>query len=125
MEQKIQHPIEEIAAVTSADELTAIQRKVKDIHVEESIQNYIVELVQSTRRDERLFIGASPRGSVALFKAAQAHAAMEGRDYVIPDDAKALAVPVLAHRLIPRGARSWEAAEEIMKSLLLKVPVPA
>jgi MoxR-like ATPase len=125
LEQKLRHPIEEIEAVTSAEELLKIQQKVKEVHVEESVQDYIVHLVEETRKHERLFLGASPRGSLALFKGAQALAAMQGRNYVLPDDVKALAIPVLAHRIIPRGARNWEASEEIMKSILLKVAVPA
>lgn len=125
MNQKIHHPIEEIHPVIDTGELLAFQRKIRTVHVDESLQNYIVELVNRSRHDDRLFLGASPRGSLALFHGAQALAAMQGRDYVIPDDIKPLVIPVLAHRIIPRGVRSWEASEEIMKSLLLNLPVPA
>jgi MoxR-like ATPase len=123
-DQILQHPIEEINSVVSAEELLLTQKKVRETHLEESVENYIVQLVEATRADERLFLGASPRGSLALFKVSQAWAAIHGRDYVIPDDVKQLALPVLAHRLIPRGVRTWEASEEILKSILLKVPVP-
>lgn len=124
LDQKLHHPIDAVGPVVSSDELSTIQTKVKEIHVEESVQNYIVQLVEETRKEERLFLGSSPRGSLALYKVSQAYAGIHGRDYVIPDDVKQVALPVLAHRLIPRGIRTWEASEEILKSILLKLPVP-
>lgn len=122
--QKEKHPIDEIKPVITKEELLNLQHQVRAVHMDQSLQDYLVKLVNRTRSHEQLFLGASPRGSLALFKGAQALAALQGRDYVLPDDLKQLAIPTLAHRLIPRGPRTWEAAEEIMKSILMEIPVP-
>src|SRR5918998_2350729 len=105
-EQKRAHPLDEIAEVASVDELRVMQAGVREIYVDSSISDYIVRLVNATRSHPDIYLGASPRGSLALYRAGQAYAALSGRDYVIPDDVKALAVPALAHRLIVRTSAS-------------------
>jgi MoxR-like ATPase len=94
--------------------------------VVESIRRYILNLVHSTRNHPSLSLGASPRGSLALFRTAQARAALQSRDYVIPDDIKAVAVACLAHRMMinPENALSGETTEDVIRELLKKVEVP-
>ena len=99
-EQKRTHPLEDLAEVCSVDELTGMQDAVREIYVDSTISDYIVRLVNATRNHPDVYLGASPRGSIALYRAGQALAGLLGRDYVIPDDIKALAEPALAHRLI-------------------------
>lgn len=120
------HPIEDVACVVMPEELQSAQEAVKNIYVEESVRKYIVELVRETRRHADVALGASPRGSLALYKTCQAIAAIRGRDYVLPDDAKLLAVPVLGHRLIlkPETHLRGQTAEKVIASILSKVPVP-
>ncbi|MBI4786140.1 MAG: MoxR family ATPase [Chloroflexi bacterium] len=98
--QRVAHPIEEIGQVVSAEELIAAQRLVKEVYVDALVKEYILALIEATRKHPDVYLGASPRGSLALYKTAQARAAITGRDYVIPDDIKALAESALAHRLI-------------------------
>ncbi len=98
--QQRTHPIQEIAQVVTAEELTDAQRAVKDVYVDNLIKEYVLALVDATRKHPDIYLGASPRGSLALYKTAQARAAIQGRDYVIPDDIKLLAEPTLAHRVI-------------------------
>jgi MoxR-like ATPase len=99
-EQKRTHPLEDLSEVASVEELRQMQRGVREIYVDPAISEYIVRLTNATRNHPDVYLGASPRGSLALYRAGQAYAALNGRDYVIPDDIKALAVPALAHRLI-------------------------
>jgi MoxR-like ATPase len=98
--QQFHHPIESLQQTLSADELMAMQAHVREVRVEREIREYIVALVAATRQHQHVYLGASPRGSLALFHAAQALATLRGRDYVIPDDVKALVKPTLSHRLI-------------------------
>ena len=98
--QQYAHPIDSIEQVVSADELIAAQRFVKEVYVDALVKEYIMALVDATRKHPDVYLGASPRGSLALYKTAQARAAISGRDYVIPDDIKALAESALPHRLI-------------------------
>jgi MoxR-like ATPase len=105
-EQKRAHPLEELQVVVSVEELLALQAGVREIYVDSAISDYIVRLTNATRSHPDVYLGASPRGSLALYRAGQAMAALSGRDYVIPDDVKALAGPALAHRLIVRTAAS-------------------
>ncbi|MDP8905180.1 MAG: MoxR family ATPase [Chloroflexota bacterium] len=124
-EQKRTHPLDEIAEVAGVDELRAMQAGVREIYVESTVSDYIVRLVNGTRTHPDVYLGASPRGSLALYRAGQAYAALHGRDYVIPDDIKALAVPALAHRLIIKTAatvRDVDAAL-LVRELLESVPV--
>ncbi len=124
--QQLQHPIESIAPVFSAEEVLAAAEAVRAIYMAPSIKRYIVELTNRTRNNADVYLGASPRGSLALFRAAQARAALNGRDHVLPDDVKALAMPVLAHRLIinPAARLREVTAERIIQEILLAVPVP-
>jgi MoxR-like ATPase len=99
-EQKRTHPLDELSDVLSVDELREIQEAVREIYVDSTVSDYIVRLVNTTRTHPDVYLGASPRGSIALYRAGQALAGLLGRDYVIPDDIKTLAEPALAHRLI-------------------------
>jgi len=124
--QQLRHPIEQLEQVVSLSELLAAQEAVKSVRVDDLIKEYIVALVEASRRHPDVYLGASPRGSLALFKTAQAWAAVQGREYVIPDDVKALAVPALAHRLIisPAARIKNVEARQVVHSLLTSVPVP-
>jgi MoxR-like ATPase len=99
-EQKRSHPLDELTEVCGVEELRELQAAVREIYVDPSVADYIVRLVTATRSHPDVYLGASPRGSIALYRAGQALAGLLGRDYVIPDDIKALAEPALAHRLI-------------------------
>lgn len=94
------HPIDDLAPVARAEEVLACQEAVRDIHVDDKVRDYILGIVHATREHEDVLLGGSPRASIALFRTAQALAAIGGRDFVIPDDVKRMAQPVLAHRLI-------------------------
>jgi MoxR-like ATPase len=101
-QQQFAHPIETAEAVAGSGDLLELQTKVRDIYVDDLVKRYITSLVAATRDHPTIYLGASPRGSLALFRTAQARALLRGRDYVLPDDVKALAEAVLAHRLIIR-----------------------
>jgi MoxR-like ATPase len=105
-EQKRSHPLDELDVVCTVDELRAMQTAIRDIYVDPTVADYIVRLVGATRIHPDVYLGASPRGSIALYRAGQALAGLLGRDYVIPDDIKALAEPALAHRLIIKTSSS-------------------
>ncbi len=124
-EQKRQHPIEDLAEVVSTEELRELQAGVREIYVDSAVSDYIVRLVNATRTHPDIYLGASPRGSLALYRAGQAFAALAGRDYVIPDDVKALAVPALAHRLIVKTAATVRDVDSalIVRELLDSVPI--
>jgi MoxR-like ATPase len=124
-EQKRLHPIESVQQVLSLDELRQMQAGVKEIYVDQGVADYIVRLVGATREHADVYLGASPRGSLHLYKAAQALAAINGRDYVIPDDIKQLAVPVLGHRLIVRSQASLREVDNdaIVREVLSTVPI--
>ena len=120
-----EHPIAHIDQVVDGTRLLELQRQVWDVHVDDTVRDYVVRLVYATRKHSDLALGASPRGSLALFKTAQALAALRGRDFVIPDDAKALAVPTLVHRLIvrPESALRGYKTDGVMAELLDKTPL--
>ena len=124
--QENTHPIELLEAVVSSDEIVKIQDAVKTIYVDELVRSYIVSIVHATRDNEDIALGSSPRGSLAMARGIQALALMRGRDYVLPDDVKELAVPMLAHRIIvSSGARMQGITpEEIVARILDTVPVP-
>ncbi len=124
--QKEHHPITTLGQVAGLEELQAAQQEVTEVYTNDLVRDYIVSLVLATREYPDLYLGASPRGSLALFKTSRAWAAMEGRDYVIPDDIKFLAAPALAHRLItsPAARIRGVASGEIVKEILNTVPVP-
>ncbi len=117
------HPIETLQPVVDGSELPWLAEQVWDVHVDDTVRDYIVRLVHSTRQHPDLILGASPRGSLALYKASQALAALRGRDYVLPDDVKALVPLTLAHRCIvhPESALRGRTAERILVGILNEV----
>ncbi len=119
------NPLEDLKPVCDARQLMALQDETAEIYMHPVLKEYLVELVQATRGDSRIINGVSPRGSLALFRAARAYAFVRGRGYVVPEDIKTLAVPVLAHRLVTARTFGTQAtaAEEINR-LLSAVPVP-
>ncbi len=120
-----EHPVLSVQQVVDGGRLLALQRLVWEVHVDDTVRDYIVRLVGTTRRHSDLALGASTRGSLALFKAAQALASLRGRDYVLPDDVKTLATPALAHRLIvrPESALRGYTAIRVLDELLQSVPL--
>jgi len=124
--QQIAHPIEQLAQVVDAAELLDTQQEIRGIYVDGLVREYIVAAVAATRRHPEVYLGASPRGSLGLFRAAQARAALLGRDYVIPDDVKALAEPVLAHRIIvsPSARVRSIGSKAVVAEVLQSIPVP-
>jgi MoxR-like ATPase len=126
-EQKRVHPLEQLEEVLTVEELRELQVAVRETYVDSSVSDYIVRLVNATRTHPDVYLGASPRGSIALYRAGQAMASMLGRDYVIPDDIKALAEPALAHRVIIKTASTIHdvSAHTVIRELLSSVPVEA
>ena len=124
--QILRHPIEDLSAVTSASELQQVQQAVRSVHVDAGLQRYIVHIVGLTRDHPDVYLGASPRGSLSLMRASQARAMLQARDYVIPDDVKALAPAALAHRLImsPEARMRNATARGVIDQVLREVPVP-
>jgi len=127
-----EHPIHSVQAVVGRDEVLEMQEQVKDVHIDPSLKEYMVQLVGATRDHEKLSLGASPRASLGLMRTSQARAALFGRNYVIPDDVKEMARPVLCHRLVVRagvgasdGWRRQSEAAQIVADVLNRVPVPA
>jgi MoxR-like ATPase len=120
------HPVEEITQVVSVEELLAAQRAVKDIYLDEKVKDYIVEVVRRTREHPDVYLGASSRGALAIYRLGQARASLLGRDYVLPDDVKALAQAALGHRIIVGPAARIKDIEPdmIVKDILNQVPVP-
>jgi MoxR-like ATPase len=120
------HPIEELGAVVSASEVVAHQQSVRSVTVEEPVIDYVVSLARATRDHGDVLLGASPRAMISLTRAAQARAAMQARPFVLPDDVKAIATVVLAHRLVPRGRGTVASgtARDVVRELLERVPVP-
>ena len=125
-DQQFQHPIEELESVLSVKDVLKAQETIRSIHIAKPVKQYIVELVQNTRDHGDVYLGSSPRGSLGLYRASQAKAALLGRDYVTPDDVKAVVYPILSHRLIlAPGARLQNRNEtSILEELLEKVSVP-
>ena len=123
--QRLIHPLETIDQVLSSEELLRAQSASREIHLAESVKKYVVDVVTATRSHPDVYLGASPRGSLALSRAAQAYASMNGRDYVVPDDVKALAAPTLSHRLIlqPQARLKDLAATTVIAEILASVPV--
>jgi len=124
--QQRSHPLEQLAQVASVDELLAVQAQVREVEVAPALRGYIVDIVSATRVHPDVYLGASPRGSLGLFRAAQARALLAGRGYVLPDDVKALAEPVLAHRLIINPASRLKNVEAgtVIREILDSLPVP-
>lgn len=124
--QQYRHPITTLEQVVTNEELTAAQEAIKGVYAATSVKAYIVELTRQSRQHPDVYLGASPRGSLALYRTGQARAAMQGRDYVLPDDIKALVVPALSHRVIlgPAARLRDLTADQILQDIVGKVPVP-
>jgi MoxR-like ATPase len=128
-QQQISHPLELVKAVVSIEELLQLQVGVRDVFVHETVRDYIVEVVRATRDSPQLLMGSSPRGSLYLMRAAQAHAAFTGHEFVRPDDVKAIASAVLSHRVLPRsevrakGGTTEQTIERILEQVRVPVPV--
>ena len=124
--QRIRHPLESVEPVLDTHDLLELQQTVRGIHLEASLKNYIVELVNATRGHPDVALGASPRGSLALMRLSQALAATEGRDYVIPEDIRSVAVGALAHRLnlTPDRQMRGLTAEEVVQEVVETHPAP-
>ena len=119
-------PLEEVEAVTTPEEVLKLQEQRKDIRIEESIRNYIVKVARATREHAEIELGASPRATLALYQTSQAWAAIQGRDYVLPDDVKFMAPHVLTHRLMisPKAQLRGRRPEEMVADIVDSVPVP-
>ncbi len=124
--QQYKHPINSLGPVVSVEEVLEMQQFLRKIHIAPPVKQYLIDLVQHTRQHESIYLGASPRGSLGLYRASQALAAIEGRDYITPDDIQAVAGPILTHRVIlAPGARLQERSEEsILTEILETVQVP-
>ena len=120
------HPLESLQASTSKEALMEIQDTVRLVHVDESVTRYVVEISRRSREHPQVKLGVSPRGSLMLFRASQACAFMDGRDYVSPDDVQRLAVPVLAHRLILHSKAKYGGVrkETLVSEIVTSIPVP-
>ena len=126
--QKLKHPIEDVAPVMNAEEVQGIQEQVRRIHVSEQVLAYIMKLIEQTRESEGIIIGASPRGGLHLYRAAQVRAFLRGRDYSEPDDVKELAVAVLSHRIrcasIGSGSSAYAVAAREIRRIVDRTSVP-
>lgn len=125
--QRLVHPLETLASVLQREEVVKLQELVRNVRVDDALAEYILALTSQTRTIGSLEAGVSPRGSLALYRAAQAAALIEGRDFCIPDDVKTVAPPVMSHRLIfpsPRRQRQIDVALEIVRDILRDTPVP-
>jgi MoxR-like ATPase len=121
-------PVDTLAPVITAAEVVALQQEVRQVRVDDSLNDYILDLVHATREHPDIYLGASTRAALGLYRAAQARAFLDKRDYVIPDDIKCLAVPVLAHRILVKGFRQGaveSATEAIVEEILTQTRVPA
>ncbi|MGD6969402.1 MoxR family ATPase [Rossellomorea vietnamensis] len=119
-------PIEDLDAVISLEELRMLQEEVKEIIVDDTLKKYIVEIAHRTRLHAQVYLGASPRGSIALMRACQAYAYLKNRDYVIPDDVQYLAPFVFSHRIILKSEAKYEGitAEDVVERVIARIPVP-
>ncbi|MFN2299878.1 MAG: AAA family ATPase [Anaerolineales bacterium] len=124
--QQLRHPIEDLEPVASAADVVEAQKAVREVHIERGVRQYIVDLASRTRTLPDVNLGASPRGSLGLARAAQAHAVLADRDYVTPDDVKAVAIPVLAHRLLlsPSARLKGVTAKTLIEDILANTMVP-
>lgn len=124
--QQYEHPVNEVEHIVSVEELLQAQQEVKAVYVDKQVMRYIVDLTNATRHHDDVYLGASPRGSLALYRAAQAHASISGRDHVLPDDVKQLAEVTLAHRIIvgPAARIKDVTSEAVVAEVLRRVAVP-
>ena len=125
-DQQLQHPLETLLSVVSVEEVLQVMGEVKKVFLSQAIKRYIVELTSRTRKSDDVYLGASPRGSIFLARAGQARAALAGRDYVLPDDIKDMAIPILAHRIIvsPAARLRELSSDRIVEEILHKTSVP-
>ena len=129
--QRYRHPVDDLVPVVDGDDLLALQAAVRDVHVAEEVKEYIVSIAEATRRHAALYLGASPRGSLALYRLAQARAVLDDRDFVLPDDVKSLAYPALGHRVILssaariQGASTADAIAEVLAQVAVPGAVPS
>ena len=125
-EQQLTHPLDSLEAVVDIADLLDVQQAVRRVEVSAELRRYILDLIGATRKHPEVYLGASPRGSLALFRTAQTRAAILGREFVLPDDIKVMAVPALAHRiLVGSSARIRDVdARSIVQDILSSVPVP-
>ena len=123
---EFENPIDNLSSVVSLDEIISYQNEVTRVRTSPEIKNYIMAIVTETRKSEDIKLGVSPRGSLALHKAAKAYAFINQRDYVIPDDVKKMAVPVLSHRIMlsQKGKAAYSTQQNVIASILGTVPVP-
>jgi len=123
---QFENPLDSLAPVASISEISTIQEEVKSVHVDRSLRDYIVDIVGQTRKNPNILLGSSPRGSISLFKASQAWAYYNSRSYVLPDDIKKMAIPVLSHRLILNQEAKLKRirAEDVLVSILNSTNVP-
>lgn len=123
---QVSAPIEDLRPVVTLEELLELQKEVKQVYVDETIKNYIVNLAIETRNHGNVYLGVSPRGSIALMKAAQSYAFIQGRDYCLPDDIQYLIRAVFAHRIILKSEAKFEGitAEDVVDRVVARVPVP-
>ncbi len=124
--QARENPVESLPVVASAQDIIDLGNAVRRQHVDEALYDYILDLVAATRASEQLYLGASPRAAIALFRAGQALSLIKGRDYMIPDDVKELAEAVLAHRVVvrPETRLSGVGADEVVRELIAQTPIP-
>lgn len=125
--QKMAHPLDTLEAAISSTDVLVIQQEVRSVTLDEVVSKYILEIAGRTRQSQHLEVGVSPRGSLAIFRAAQSLAYVDGRDYVIPDDVKTLAGPVLAHRVISKGFTHENGsayALDVIDGIVKAVPIP-
>ena len=125
-EQTVDPPLDALEPVTTAREIVAVVDQARQVYVEDTLARYVVAVVQQTRTDERLYLGASPRAGIALLRVAKARALADGRDYLVPDDVKEVAEVVLAHRLIvaPEGRAAGLSDRELVREAVARTPVP-
>jgi MoxR-like ATPase len=121
-------PVDTLRPALSCEQIVSLQQSVREVTVEDSIHEYLLDLIEATRNSDDLHVGASTRGALCLYRASQALALVEGRDFVVPDDVKRLAVPVLSHRLITKGyvhgGNQRRTAEGVVERLLDEVAAP-
>jgi MoxR-like ATPase len=125
-QRRISHPITDLKPVAAAGEIAALQEQVTQVHVDPMVKSYLLALVDATRKEPNLRVGISPRGSLALYRAAQAYAALHNRDYVIPEDVKTLALPVVRQRMLLSSEAFVRGllADRIIESILDRTPIP-
>lgn len=124
--QQLKHPIETLLDVVSESEVLEMQEAIKNVFVSDGVKRYIVEIVRATRESGDVYLGSSPRGSLSLFRASQARAVLNGRDYVLPDDVKALSASILAHRIVvdPASRMRNITSKLIVEEIIHALPVP-